>query len=325
MSGFAALSPSNSESSTMIDTINAHNGFQGIWPALLTPLDAHGNIDHAKFAAHAKDLLQAGCKGVTPFGTTGEGPSFTLQERMDALDQLIKSGIAPERIMLSTSCAALGDVVTLTRHAVAHGVHGCLMLPPFFFKGVSDEGVFNAYTQVIDAVAQPSWRLYLYHIPQVAGVGLSHDVIAQLIARYPHIIAGIKDSGCERAFSVSLAQAFMPDITVYVGNEPDLPTMGRLGSTGAISGLANFLPKLVHRSVLAPDGVSHAADAQRIQAMLDLLKPFALLPALKGVMSVLHNDEAWLRVRAPLVALPPAQLALLKQSLQGFAVNPQTD
>lgn len=300
---------------------NSRNGFQGIWPAMLTPLDAQLNIDHPKLAAHALSLIGAGCGGVTIFGTTGEGPSFSFQERKQAVEQLITNGVPAERIMVSTSCAAVTETLELTRHAVDLGVHGCLVLPPFFFKGISDEGILNGYVQIIESVNRKDWRLYLYHIPQVIGVNLSHGVIAELLKRYPGIIAGIKDSSCDRTHSVALAQAFMPPLTVYVGFEPDLPTMGPLGSTGAISGLANFMPRIVHRMVLESTAPGTAHDAQRVQTILDLLKPHSLMPALKSVMATLHNDPSWLRVRAPLVAMTPEAHAAFAQQVQQFSID----
>jgi 4-hydroxy-tetrahydrodipicolinate synthase len=300
---------------------NSRNGFQGIWPAMLTPLDAQLNIDHPKLAAHALSLIRAGCGGVTLFGTTGEGPSFSSSERKEAVEKLIANGVPAERIMVSTSCAAVTETLDLTRHAVGLGVHGCLVLPPFFFKGVSDEGILNGYTQIIEGVNRKDWRLYLYHIPQVIGVNLTHNVIAQLLQRYPEIIAGIKDSCCDRAHSVALAQAFMPPITVYVGFEPDLPTMGALGSTGAISGLANFMPRIVHRMVLESGAPGTADDAQRVQSMLDLLQPHSLMPALKSVMATLHHDTGWLRVRAPLVALTPEVHTAFSRKVQDFHID----
>ena len=304
-----------------IQTINSRNGFYGIWPAMLTPLDALLNIDHAKFAAHAKFLMEANCGGVTIFGTTGEGPSFSLSERKEALTQMIANGVPTDRIMVSTSCAALVETTELTQHAVDLGVHGCLVLPPFFFKGVSDEGVIKGYAQVIEGVNRQNWRLYLYHIPQVIGVPLSHAVISELIRRYPDIIVGIKDSGCDQAHSVGLAKAFMPPLTVYVGFEPDLTTLGPLGSTGAISGLANFMPRVVHRMVLESTAESTNKDAQRIQAILELLKPHSLMPALKGVMATLSQDPSWLRVRAPLVAMTPESYAKFVEEVDAFKVD----
>lgn len=300
--------------------LNDRNAFRGAWPALLTPLDAQLRIDHDKFAAHAKERLANGCMGVTLFGTTGEGPSFSVAERREALTMMIARGVPAERIMVSTSCAALPETLELTRHAVDAGVHGCLMLPPFFLKGVSDEGILACYEQVLADMPAQGWRLYLYHIPQVAAVGLSHAVIGRLIERH-RVIAGIKDSACDRAHSVGLAQAFMPPISVYVGYEPDLPTMGRLGSTGAISGLANFFGRVVTRMVLEPDAPGTARDAQRVDAMLELLKPHSLMPALKSVMATLHQDPGWLRVRAPLMPLSAQAHAEFSATIEAFGID----
>jgi 4-hydroxy-tetrahydrodipicolinate synthase len=300
--------------------LNDRNAFRGAWPALLTPLDAQLRIDHDKFAAHAKERLANGCMGVTLFGTTGEGPSFSVAERREALTMMIARGVPAERIMVSTSCAALPETLELTRHAVDAGVHGCLMLPPFFLKGVSDEGILACYEQVLADMPAQGWRLYLYHIPQVAAVGLSHAVIGRLIERH-RVIAGIKDSACDRAHSVGLAQAFMPPISVYVGYEPDLPTMGRLGSTGAISGLANFFGRVVTRMVLEPDAAGTARDTQRVDAMLELLKPHSLMPALKSVMATLHQDPGWLRVRAPLMPLSAQAHAEFSATIEAFGID----
>ena len=258
---------------------------------------------------------------MTIFGTTGEGPSFSLSERKEALEQLIARGFPADRIMVSTSCAALIETTELTQHAVDLGVHGCLVLPPFFFKGVSDEGIVNGYAQVIDSVNRNNWRLYLYHIPQVIGVSLTHKVIRQLVSRYPKIIVGIKDSACDRAHSEGLAKAFMPPLTVYVGYEPDLTTMGPLGSTGAISGLANFMPRVVHRMVLSSTAPQTAQDAKRIDGMLQLLKSHSLMPALKGVMAALNHDASWLRVRPPLVAMSSAAYAEFTKEVDAFNID----
>ena len=303
--------------------------FRGIWPALLTPLNADLSIDHLKFAAHCKSLIASGCPGVTAFGTTGEGPSFSMAERKQAIEQLISNGIPAAQIMVSTSCAALPETLELTRHAVNAGVHGCLMLPPFFLKGVPDEGIIDCYRYVIDAMHKEAGgdrlRLYLYHIPQVTGVGLSHHVIATLRAMYPDTILGIKDSACSTAHSVGLAEAFMKDLTVYVGFEPDLPEMGRRGSTGAISGLANFMPRVVHRLVTQPDAPATPAERDRVVNLIGLLNDYSLMPALKGIMALLSGDLAWLRVRPPLVALTPEQFEALKKTIKTFGIDSKSD
>lgn len=299
--------------------------FSGIWPALLTPLRADLAVDRARFAAHARALLEAGCGGVTPFGTTGEGPSFSVDERREAVDALVKGGVPAERILVSVSCAALPDTLALTRHALALGAHGVLMMPPFFLKGVSEQGVVDAYRYVIDGAADPRLKLYLYHIPQVSAVGLSHAVIAELGRRYPGTIVGIKDSGCDRAQSIALAEAFMPPLTVYVGNEPDLPELGRRGSTGAVSGLANFMPRIVHRLVAQPDAPETPRDLARVERLLTVLGGYSLTPALKGIMASLAGDRAWLAVRPPLVALSADEFAALERALRPLGLDPAVD
>ena len=294
--------------------------FHGIWPALVTPLHPDLSVDPAKLAAHAQSRLAQGCGGVTLFGTTGEGPSFTLEERQQTLEALIKQGVPAERILVSTSCAALLETLTLTRHAALLGTHGSLMLPPFFLKGISEEGVIASYAQVLDGVADLKPRLYLYHIPQISGVGLTHHVIRTLKHRYPESIVGVKDSGCDTAFSLGLAEAFMHQLTIYVGNEPDLPALGRLGSKGAVSGLANFMPRLVHRLVLSPDAPETPAERERVLALLGVLTRYALLPAIKGMMSILSGDPAWMRVRPPLMALTDTEFTQLNQQVQALGL-----
>ena len=306
--------------------------FHGIWPALLTPLDADLAINQPRFNHHALRLLAAGCTGVTPFGTTGEGPAFSLAEREAAINGLVAGGVPAHRILVSTSCVALPETLQLTRHALAIGAHGCLMLPPFFLKGVSDQGIVDAYRYVLDRTATGAasggvdarLKLYLYHIPQVAAVGLSHAVIAELKARYPGTIVGIKDSQCQRDHSVALAAAFMQDVRVYVGNEPDLPELAALGSTGAVSGLANMLPRTVAALVAEHASAQTPARLARIRGLLELLGGYALVPALKGIMALIDGDAGWLRVRPTLVALDDGAFEALLAQLQQIGLTDLT-
>jgi 4-hydroxy-tetrahydrodipicolinate synthase len=299
--------------------------YTGIWPALLTPLDERLNIDIPAFAAHSRALIESGCTGVTPFGTTGEGPSFTVAERRAAIDGLIAGGVPAERILVSTSCAALPDAIELTRHAVEVGAQGCLLLPPFFLKGVPDQGVIDAYAQVIDGVADARLRVVLYHIPQVSGVGLSQQVIRALLARYPQTIVGLKDSGCQREASLAFAQAFMPPLQVWVGNEPDLQTRAARGSRGAVSGVANIAPRLVRRLVSDFDRPSAAADQQRVLALLEILGGYGLTAAFKGIMAILTGQPGWRRVRAPLVAISDAEFDRLATQIRASGLDRERD
>lgn len=299
--------------------------YQGIWPALLTPLTPNLDIDIPSFARHSLSLIDAGCTGVTPFGTTGEGPSFSVSERIAAVDGLVAGGAPAGRILVSTSAAALPDAVALTRHAVRSGCFGALLLPPFFLKGVPDQGVIDCYAQVIDKVADERLRIVLYHIPQISGVPLSHHVISTLKQRYPQTIIGIKDSGCQRDWSLGLAKAFMPPLQVWVGNEPDLQVMAAAGSVGAVSGVANVMPHLLQRLVAQFDAAEAPRDMARVKAFIDILGGYGMTAAFKGIMAILNNDPGWRRVRAPLVALTDAEFERLQVQVKNFALDRAAD
>jgi 4-hydroxy-tetrahydrodipicolinate synthase len=309
--------------------LSTRPSYEGVWPALLTPLKEDLSIDIEAFVAHSKGLLDAGCAGVTPFGTTGEGPSFSVAERIAAIDGLIAGGVPAERILVSTSCAALPDVVELTRHAVQAGTYGCLMLPPFFLKGMRDDGVVDAYRWVIDQVADPKLRIVLYHIPQIAGVGLSSYVVHTLLTQYPETIIGIKDSSGNRAGSLAFAKAFMPPLQVWVGNEPDLQTMASVGSKGAVSGVGNVMPHLLQRLTGAAQSsasdLSPQRDASRVQQFIDILNCYVMTSAFKGVMAILTGNQGWRRVRPPLVPLTDDEFLRLKQQLALFSLDRNID
>jgi 4-hydroxy-tetrahydrodipicolinate synthase len=300
-------------------------GLRGIWPALMTPLNADLAIDAPAFAAHARALLAAGCAGVTPFGTTGEGPSFSVAERRAAVQALVDGGVPADRLLVSVSCASIPDTVELTRHAQDLGAWGVLLMPPFFFKGVGDAGTLAALDAVIAATADRPLRVVLYHIPQISGVPLSHGVIAQLVRRWPGRIVAIKDSGCQREPSLALATAFMPPLGVHVGNEPDLPALAAAGSRGAVSGLANFMPRTVHRLATTADAGASAADLARIQRLLAWLGGYALIPALKAIMAVQTGHTGWLRVRPPLEPLPPERFETFRHELAALGLDAARD
>jgi 4-hydroxy-tetrahydrodipicolinate synthase len=185
------------------------------------------------------------------------------------------------------------------------------MMPPFFHKGVSEQGVVDAYAYVIERVADPRLRIVLYHLPQLSGVPLTHGVIAKLLERYPQTIVALKDSGCDLPTSLAFADAFMGRIGVHVGNEADLPALARRGSMGAVSGVANFLPRLVGRLVERPDAAG--AELAAVKDVIALATSYPLTAAMKGIMASVSGDERWLAVRPPLVALQNNELEALRR------------
>jgi 4-hydroxy-tetrahydrodipicolinate synthase len=301
--------------------MNDKHPVQGLWCALLTPLDAQGGVDHVRLVAHARTLLAKGVDGVAPFGTTGEGQSFSVGEREAGVDALLAAGIPAARVVAATGCAALPETIVLTRHGVQAGCAACLVLPPFFWKDVADDGLYAWYAQVIEAVADPRLRIYLYHIPQVSGTPLSVDLIARLAAAFPGTIAGVKDSAGDWTNTQALL-ARVPQLAILAGHEPHLPRLMRAGGAGTICGVANIFPALVHALLLPGAG---ATDVARVQAFIEIAFRQPFLPAFKALVAERNRDPGWLAVRPPLLPLPGDMRRTLLEAMRqaGFAAGGQ--
>ncbi len=284
---------------------------RGLWCATLTPLDARGNPDIGRLAAHARGLFAEGVEGIAPFGTTGEFASFSTAERMQGLEALLDAGIPAARIVPGTGAAALADTVALTRHAVRSGTPRCLVVPPFFFKGIGDEAVFTCYARLIEAVAEPALRLYLYHIPQFSGVPIAPAVVARLAKAYPAVVAGVKDSSGDYANTQALL-ACAPQLSILVGHEPHLPRLLRDGGAGTICGVANVYPALI-AALLKP--AVGGADEARVDAFLKVLFSYPFLSAFKAIRAAQTGDPGWNALRPPWMPLDEARRATLLAAL----------
>jgi len=278
---------------------------QGVWCAVLTPFDAAGLPDSARLAQHVRRILAAGVDGIALFGTTGEGQSLSLNERRAGLDDLLAAGIAPDRIIAATGCASLPETIELTRHAVRSNCAGALVLPPFLFKAVSDEGVFASYSRIVDGVGDPRLRLFLYHIPQVSGVAISPTVIERLAIGYPEILAGVKDSECNLDHTRRLLSQF-PELAIFVGFEPHLPAALAAGGAGTICGIANLFPRLLRRLYDNALTANHHQELGRIESFIAALERYPLFAAFKSLQAELTGDKGWSALRPPLVALDSA-------------------
>ena len=297
---------------------------QGLWCATLSPLDKRGAFDATRLATHAQRLFAAGVDGIAPFGTTGEGQSFSVAERRAGLDALIAAGIAPQRILAATGCAALPDAIELTRHALAAGCAGALVLPPFFFKDVTDEGIYAAYAALIDGVGDNRLRLYLYHIPQVSGVGLSVAMVSRLAAEYPAIVAGVKDSSGSFDNSRALVDA-LPQLSIFVGHEPHLPQLRKLGGAGTICGIANLYPRLMRRLYDSSLDSNPGGELPLIESVIAALMRFPIFGALKSLQAELSGDASWRALRAPLLPLSAADARALNQAVAAAGIVPERD
>jgi 4-hydroxy-tetrahydrodipicolinate synthase len=297
---------------------------QGLWCATLSPLDARGALDAARLASHAQRLFASGVDGIAPFGTTGEGQSFSVAERRAGLDALLAAGVAPTRVLAATGCAALPDAIELTRHALSAGCVGALVLPPFFFKDVTDEGIYAAYAKLIDDVGDDRLRLYLYHIPQVSGVGLSVAMVSRLAAAYPAIVAGVKDSSGSFDNSRALVAA-LPHLSIFVGHEPHLPQLRKLGGAGTICGIANLYPRLMRRLYDSSLDAKPGGELPLIESVIAALMRFPIFGALKSLQAELSGDESWRALRAPLLPLSAADARALDQAIAAAGIDPKRD
>jgi 4-hydroxy-tetrahydrodipicolinate synthase len=291
---------------------------RGVWCATLTPLDRGGNVDHGRFAAHVSALFDSGVNGVAPFGTTGEGQSFTVAERKAGIDRLLQAGIAPSRLLPATGCAALGDAIELCRHALGAGCVGALALPPFFFKDIGDDGVFASFARLIDGVRDARLKLYLYHIPQMSGVPIGYGAIERLIAQFGTMIAGVKDSAGDLAHTLGLVRRF-PSLNVLTGHEPHLPDVLAAGGAGTICGIANLYPSVLRRLHDATSDAERAPLLEHVRRVVRALEAQSIIPALKTACGLLRSEPAWFALREPLVPLDAPARAALAAALRGLA------
>lgn len=284
---------------------------RGLWCATLTPLTDDGGVDHARFAAHVHALFAQGVDGVAPFGTTGEGQSFSLEERRAGVDALLAAGIPAARIIAATGCAALPETIALSRHAVAAGCVTCLVLPPFFWKDVSDDGLFAWYANVIEGVRDPRLRVFLYHVPQVSAVPLSVDLVARLAAAFPDVVVGVKDSEGNWAHTAALLER-VPQLTIMIGHEPHVPRLLRAGGAGTICGVANIYPELV-RALMSPHVTRE--DEARIAMFIEIAFRQPFLAGFKSMVADRTRDPGWLAVRPPLIRLDETACRALRAAL----------
>jgi 4-hydroxy-tetrahydrodipicolinate synthase len=218
---------------------------RGVLAPVITPFLRDLRPDPARLIAHCRWLL-AQDVGLAVFGTNSEANSLTVPEKRALIDALIDAGIPPSRMMPGTGCCAFPDTVELTRRAVQAGCAGVLMLPPFYYKGVSDDGLFAAYAEVIERVADDRLRIYLYHIPPVSQVPISLALIERLLARYPRAVAGIKDSSGNFDNTRAMLERFAPQgFAVFSGSETFLLATLRGGGAGCISATANVNPAAI--------------------------------------------------------------------------------
>src|SRR6476661_10701966 len=235
---------------------------------------------------------------LTPFTPAGEPDAMAAGERMALLDRLIAAGVPAAKLMPGTGACSVTEAATLIRHAVGHGVGGVLMLPPFYYKGMDDDGLYAFFAGVIDRVASPALRMYLYHIPPQTVLGLSLDLVGRLIDAYPNTVVGLKDSSGDWNNTAALLDRF-PGFAVFPGSEVFLLDGLRKGASGCITATGNVnVPGIrkVYENWRTPQ-----ADALQAEITLarKTIQAYPMVPALKRIVAHFHNDPDWAAVRPP--------------------------
>jgi len=284
----------------------------GLSCALALPLRDQFNIDYVRLKTHARRCLEAGCSSVTVFGTTGEGASVSLAEREKILDALLAAGInLRNQVLGGVAAASVGDAVEQARVLIDRDCRAVLLAPPFYFKNVTDEGLYGWFSQVFETIGQRAQDIILYHIPSVTEVALSVGLISRLKAAFPNLVKGVKDSGSDWAYTENLLRAHN-DLLILIGNERHLASGVRLGAQGAILGLANLCPEILLKLIETGE-----EDSRIVALVIEILK-FPFTPAVKALLAHRQKDPAWLYVRPPLEALSEAEAARLAQAYDGI-------
>jgi len=276
--------------------------FSGVLSPVITPFDADLRPDPKRLLAQCRWLLSQNV-GLAVFGTNSEANSMSVEEKTDLLDALVEGGIDPQRMMPGTGCCALTDTVRLTSHAVSLGCAGTLMLPPFYYKDVSDDGLYRSYSEVIDRVGSSALRIYLYHIPPVAQVGINPDLIERLIKAYPENIVGVKDSSGDWSNTETMLNRDWDDFRIFSGSESFLLQTMQHGGAGCISATANINPAAIH--ALYSHWQSDEATNMQLQLnqIRSLVLAYPMIPALKAVVAGFSGQPDWGIVRPPLLRL----------------------
>ena len=291
---------------------------EGVLSPVITPFGKDYAPDAKRFVAHCRWLLRSGCAGLAVFGTNSEANSMSVAEKRKLLEALVAGGVEPSALMPGTGHSALTDSIELTRAAVSMGCAGVLMLPPFYYKGVSDEGLYRNFAEIIERVGDERLQLYLYHIPPVSQVAITLNLIEKLLSKYPGIVAGVKDSSGDWANTKAMLDAFAKGgFDVFAGSETFLLDNMRNGGKGCITATGNINPGAianVYRNW-------RSADADKLQAGITATRKIVqkqpMIPALKSAVAHFGNDPQWKTCRPPLVELTSNQEEELIRELKG--------
>jgi 4-hydroxy-tetrahydrodipicolinate synthase len=288
---------------------------RGVFSPVVTPFKDNLAVDEDKFVEHCKWLIANGVS-LAVFGTNSEANSLSMTERLYLTDTLIESGVDASRLMPGTGCCSIPETVKLTRHATENGAAGVLMLPPFYYKDLSEDGLFAYFSEIVQQVGSDDLRIYLYHIPQVTQVPITVSLIARLLKHYPNTFCGLKDSSGDWAGTQRIIESFAKDgFDVFPGSEMFMLDALRIGGAGCISATANVNPKAIVR--LYENWKDETADTlnESVKSLRKVFQQYAILPAMKETIARYRQEPSWVNVRPPLIRIDELAASDLKTKL----------
>ena len=295
---------------------------QGVFSPVITPFNRDFTVDHKKLTNQCEWLISQEV-GLAIFGTNSEANSLSVDEKIFLLDKVIDYGIDPGKLMPGTGCCSMTDTINLTKHAVKVGCAGVLMLPPFYYKAVDDDGLFKYFSNIIESVNDERLRIYLYHIPPIAMVGISLKLIEALLKKFPNTIAGIKDSSGDWNNTQQMLDEKWDDFGIFAGSESFLLKTMQQGGAGCISATANVNPRNIYNVYKNWQKSNASYMQEEIDKVRSIVQKYPLIPALKSIVSHFHEDSGWNILRPPLKELHPNEAKKLIAELE--AINFKID
>jgi len=285
---------------------------------VLTPFTANGDIDHQRLLKHCQWLAANGV-GHALFGTNSEANSMSVRQKMDALTKLIEGGLDPSHIMPGTGATAIDDAVSMTNHALAHHCPAVLMIPPFYYKDITDDGLFAYFSEVIQKVGNSALQIYFYNIPPVTKITLSLSLLDRLVRAYPKTIVGMKDSSGDWSYSESVIKLLAPHgFRVYAGNEAFLLRTMKAGGAGCISATVNMNPKAIAKLAAHWEDADAAEQQIGLDRVRSVFDKHQMITGMKTALAFFSKDPDWLRVRPPLMQLSGDQQGQLMGELKAI-------
>lgn len=287
-------------------------GLRGVCAAVLTPLTSDLRPDAQKAIPYYRGLLDEGCDALNVLGTTGEAMSLSVADRLAFMEAVASSGLPRAQMMVGTGASALGDAQTLTAAAFRLGFAAALIMPPFFFRDVTDDGVVRYFDQVIGAAQPPPLGIFLYNYPNMSGVRFHPELVERLMREFPGVIGGIKDSSNDTALQETLADGHA-DLAVFPSSEAYLTQARQADFAGCISGSVALWPKLA-----ADVWGGEETQQKRLSALRSSLAGIPLISAVRRITAQRTNDPTWERCIPPLEPLSGDELQILQTATEGL-------